>query len=222
MPVFQRLEEQMISALRNVLRIDPAKVEYLRPLLSASDAPVQIATLNYDRSIECLATRAGYEVDTGLGAWSGASDWTWGDRAPIRLLKLHGSVDWWYVRKDETDGRLSEESIEVDAGDDASRRTSGLAVIFGQRGKLRSDGPFLAMLRGFDDFLAASNQLVIVGYSFRDDHINASIRRWFNRAGQPRIVIVDPRSKTFNTVTEHDRSFSRNFLTLCQNEARDL
>ena len=66
------------------------------------------------------------------------------------------------------------------------------AIVFGQRGKLRSDGPFLGMLRGFDDFLSKSRRLVIVGYSFRDEHINSAIRRWWNASAARQVTIIDP------------------------------
>lgn len=182
----------MVSALRSVLAVDATAVDYLAPLLDASRRPVQVATLNYDRSIESLAARAGRVCDTGVENWSGAFDWAWSGSADIRLLKLHGSIDWWYVRRQSDEGRMSEESIEVDASDDGRGWNSRLAVIFGQRGKLRSDGPFLAMLRALDEFLANSTHLVVVGHSFRDEHINASIRRWFNRAADARVTLIDP------------------------------
>lgn len=207
-PVFAKLETQMIAALRNVLKVDPAAVDYLSPLLSASETTVQIATLNYDRSIEVLADRAGRTCDTGVQNWTGAFEWIWGEPAAIRLLKLHGSVDWWYLKNPPATGKMVDEGIEVRASDDVRRGgNSRLAVIFGQRGKLRSDGPFLAMLQGLDDFLATSRRLVVVGYSFRDEHINASIRRWFNRTNDPRMTIIDPCLVNLERLNPRDNSF---------------
>ena len=65
------------------------------------------------------------------------------------------------------------------AGPGAQTRISGNpAVIFGQGNKLRSEGPFMAMLMEFERQVGAARNLVVIGYSFRDAHVNAVIRRW--------------------------------------------
>ena len=64
-------------------------------------------------------------------------------------------------------------------------------VIFGHRRKLRGEGPFLSLLADFERQLAPTDRLVVIGYSFRDDHVNQVIRRWtFERPRE--VVIVDP------------------------------
>lgn len=192
-PVFGRLEREMVDALRAVLAVDEGRVDYLAPLLDASSAPINIATLNYDRSVETVAARARRSCDTGVQNWTGGFDWTWAEQsADVRLLKLHGSIDWWYAPKEQQEHQLPEEGIEVDHSAEPSRWNARLALIFGQRGKVRADGPFLAMLRGFDDFLSHSKRLVVVGYSFRDEHINGAIRRWYNDTTTPQLTIIDP------------------------------
>ena len=65
------------------------------------------------------------------------------------------------------------------------------ALVFGLGSKLRSDGPFLAMLVEFDRLLASTEWLTIVGYSFRDDHINAALTRWMNGSAR-RLSVIDP------------------------------
>lgn len=66
------------------------------------------------------------------------------------------------------------------------------ALVFGLGSKLRSDGPFLAMLVEFDRLLASTEWLTIVGYSFRDDHINAALTRWMNGSSARRLSVIDP------------------------------
>ena len=65
-------------------------------------------------------------------------------------------------------------------------------MVFGQRGKLRAEGPILDLLAKFRDDLYDTDELVVVGYSFRDEHINEYIRRWINGDPLRRIVVVDP------------------------------
>jgi len=171
----------MVAALQRALHIEPSAVDYLAPLLNVAERPLRIATLNYDRSVEILAARKGASLDTGVDAWTGGFDWEWDPEADIRLLKLHGSIDWILGSELAGDGRLAEDKVRVAQDWNAENLVRGsLALVFGQRGKLRSNGPFLAMLREFDSFLSSTEHLVVIGYSFRDDHINAVIRRWFN------------------------------------------
>lgn len=190
--VFVRLEKEMIASLRKRVEVKKC-VDYLRPLVQDRDGPVQVATLNYDQSVELMATRNGFDIDTGIEAWTGDFEWYWRKDAEIKLLKLHGSTNWFIGLNREMPGPLEEDRVIVSTEPRFNlTQSDSLCVVFGRRGKLRSEGPFLAMLREFDQFLAVSDRLVIVGYSFRDEHINLSIRRWFNRTNSPEVVIVDP------------------------------
>lgn len=207
--VFADLEQQMINALKEALHVDAQNVDYLAPLLYESSANINIATLNYDRSIELLAGRANASLDTGVGSWSGGYDWKWDESAHVRLLKLHGSLDWYLERTKSAESRMAEDKIVVWPSDGPERpsRNSSLAVVFGQGVKLRSDGPFLAMLQEFDHFLTSTDRLVIVGYSMRDDHINAAIRRWINSAHDPKLSIIDPYPPDFTGYNNQRHSF---------------
>lgn len=219
--VFARLEREMLTALTHALRVDESKIDYLAPILNSTGSPAQVVTLNYDRSIELLAERHGRKIDTGVDRWSGAFDWDWANSADIRLLKMHGSIDWWIEEVRATEGRLSEEAIVVvGPGDEAAARRMRPALIFGQRGKLRSDGPFLAMLRAFDDFLSSTDELVVVGYSFRDDHINASIRRWLNSRDDASLTVIDPAmdARTYRQGSGTFRDELIGFMTIAGNQ----
>jgi hypothetical protein len=66
------------------------------------------------------------------------------------------------------------------------------AVIFGQRNKLTAEGPFLKMFSVFQNQLAEADELIVIGYSFRDIHINESIADWFNYGSARKITVVDP------------------------------
>jgi SIR2-like domain len=201
---FRNLEISMIQALRTLVAIDPSNVDYLSPLLQISPSPMRIATLNYDRSIEELANRAEMLCDTGIEAWPGGHDWTWDPAADIHLLKLHGSIDWVLTSQMGLGGlRESRVLVSVPSGNDRGVRRDSPALVFGTRGKLRAEGPFLAMLRAFDAFLSSADRLLVVGYSFRDEHINTAIRRWINMCPDRRLVVIDP---NYNPHVLRDRS----------------
>lgn len=189
---FASLQSEMIEALRECLFIAPGASNYLEPLLDLTPSPARIATLNYDRSVEQMGEATGRKISTGLSKWNGGGlDWSWDEGAEARVLKLHGSIDW-YVEQTRPRFPLDEPVFEVGSPDSDEIHFGELGIVFGQRGKLRSDGPFLAMLREFERWLDETDRLVVIGYSFRDEHINALIRRWFNRESSGGLTIIDP------------------------------
>lgn len=66
------------------------------------------------------------------------------------------------------------------------------ALVFGERNKLTAEGPFLDLLAQFRLELEPAHRLVVVGYSFRDAHINEMIRRWVNGDRNRHVVVIDP------------------------------
>lgn len=191
--MFERLESAMLEALILTLRADQNRLGYLEPMIRAESLNA-VATLNYDLAVEKACERAGLSVDTGLNTWDGGYDWNWGSpQAEVKLLKLHGSLDYVLGRSNVDGTRIPGDSLS-NLGED---RTGDLiggspAMVFGQGSKLRSDGPFLAMLVEFDRILAGTEWLTVVGYSFRDDHINAAITRWLNSEHAQRLSVIDP------------------------------
>ncbi|MGM1029980.1 MAG: SIR2 family protein [Actinomycetota bacterium] len=190
--IFRDLQGEMIRALTTLLHVEPSETTYLDPLLSLG-SPTEIATLNYDRAIEIACERQGKTYDTGIEQWQGGGDWQWAGDADVRLLKLHGSIDW----REENAGRLPGlgTSHVVHFDPDAAARNivaPSPTIVFGARGKLRAEGPFLAMLREFEAMLDRAERLLVVGYSMRDEHINVAITRWLNGAAEREITVIDP------------------------------
>ena len=179
----------MVQALPLVLQPTQG-VEYLDPLfiLAERQGSLTVATLNYDRTIEMLGELRSTSVSIGLSD-SDSSGMSW-PNGGIHLLKLHGSVDWRYVDQRREVGFMPERRVRVDPTPET--RGSALAVVFGERGKLRAEGPFLEIFRKFEDELSEANELVVIGYSFRDEHVNELVRRWLNAVSTRRVVVIDP------------------------------
>jgi hypothetical protein len=186
---FARLQGEMIMQLRRSVNVDATRVEYLSSLLNL-EGTLQVATLNYDRAIEIMAAKNKVSLDTGIGLWRGGAGWSWAKGARIKLLKLHGSIDWVEEYEEAGRGRMPEPKVRVTADPIAEGRPP--YVVFGRRGKLRADGPFLAMLLEFEAMLARTRRLVIVGYSFRDDHVNTVLGRWLNLDSHNEVILIDP------------------------------
>jgi hypothetical protein len=189
--VYEYLTKEMILHLRRLIAPPYTDLSYLAPLVKAASATsgLTIATLNYDVAIELTCKDTGVAVDTGIEHWIESGRWRWSDRG-VRLLKLHGSIDWyWEWNRGEND----ELPLRVVAKSSEPESDEGEPVLaFGSRNKLKPEGPFLSLLSEFEDKLADSDHLIVVGYSFRDDHINEVIVRWTREDKERRISLIDP------------------------------
>ena len=178
----------MIHSLRKMVWVEShKKVEYLLPMLQMkTQSNLTIATLNYDNTIELATKSLGTDVQTGIIEWSKSGSFPKFDKG-FCLLKLHGSIYWIRLPKRS---HLSQDNIVVLPADELGKDGHFKpVVIFGQRNKLTAKGPFLDLLRAFEEKLNEADRLTVIGYSFRDDHINEQIRKWLNNStGMIRVI----------------------------------
>lgn len=181
----------MLARLRELVATTPKDVSYLTPLAEAGRSNgLTIATLNYDLSIEQSAEAMGVPFATGVEGWLRTGRWIWPPDG-IRLLKLHGSIDWIWAETQDRPGHLPQREIFLEHELEESHDWQP-ALVFGQRGKLRADGPFLSLLGELETLMSEARRLVIIGYSFRDDHVNEIIQRWSAEDIARTITVVDP------------------------------
>lgn len=207
---FKRVADRMIFCLADLVWVeDPASVAYMLPLISRAkrDKRLVVATLNYDNTVEMASESVGVSCNSGIEGWSenGICDFS-GDG--VQLIKLHGSIDWQWEEIKKTPERPFSRNGIRQVQIDAIRRYGDLgylhekpAVIFGHRNKLTPDGPFLELLRSFQHELSKADKLTVVGYSFRDPHINVSITNWLSDSTHNKLRIIDP---NFRTWTDFD------------------
>lgn len=191
--IFHETNELMIAALKDLVWIEDAnKITYLAPLLNMLEKQERlvIATLNYDNSVELLSESQNIECKTGISEWSTSGRFTL-TGAGLHLLKLHGSIDWLREENEFSYGKLPVITIRQLASQEVKRYDLRPAVIFGNRNKLTAEGPFLDLLRAFQDELTRSRTLTVVGYSFRDPHINVYISQWLNGDSKRVLRIVN-------------------------------
>lgn len=180
-----------------------------------------IVTLNYDLGIELAAELSGKSLNTGISSWSehGYIDFSGNG---IQLLKVHGSIDWRLKRLfsdrdkplrhcviEQLEDDELEETIKLSTYDQdptsfdgpvlnvlshdvGNRERETKAVIFGNRNKLTTEGPFLALLMAFRQFLENTDRVTIIGYSFRDAHINDLLVEWINSNIKNKLRIISP------------------------------
>ena len=191
--VFQRTADLMIQVLKDITWIESQDdVEYLRPLarLAKTDGNLVVASLNYDNSVELACEAEGAGCQTGIEEWSRTGNVTVRGEG-LHLLKLHGSIDW-RLAKRWPSPEMPLPYVAVERVVDVPGTTYEPALIFGQRNKLTAEGPFLALLRAFEKSLEQSSHLTVIGYSFRDDHVNTHISRWLNQDDSHFLTVVDP------------------------------
>ncbi len=190
--VFLDLQRRLTKYLSHLAWIeDPGRIEYLKPIIEELQrrGRLVVASLNYDNALELLCRQHGET------AYVGVDDWTWTSEVmlPARglsLLKLHGSVDW--TLDEAVEAGVNTRRMRVVAAEEVPKATHLPAVVFGGRSKLRAEGPFLDLLAAFRRELASTDELVVVGYSFRDEHINEYVKNWLAGSTDRTIVIVDP------------------------------
>jgi hypothetical protein len=178
--VFHQLYDELIRGLIHLLGVEPAAVKYLEPLAeSAGSGRVDVATLNYDLTIETACASVGIEWGHGVDGWGTSGLLTWPDNG-VHLIKLHGSIDWRY-----------EPNAGLTAGVEPSTNRNA-ALVFGRREKLRAAGPFLQLFEHFRATLRGHTDLVVVGYAFADEHVNKIIDQWMAADAERRILLVEP------------------------------
>ena len=152
----------------------PQPWDYLKPLINAQRGST-VATLNYDNALELAGGKAVRTAkDAAVISVPGLSD------SYVRVLKLHGSMDWKRVDDDVTHSPDPFAGIPYEP-----------AIIFGSGNKLRHYGPFLELLREFQLALAKADQLIVIGYGWRDAHINSEIKRWARPSNRQKYLKVN-------------------------------
>jgi hypothetical protein len=175
--VFHAAKTQLLMELVKLTWIqDTEKCRYLQPIVSNPNVST-IVSLNYDNAIELAAGFAGTALDTGIAQWlEGTTSFESSSGGAKLLLKLHGSTNWLWRREFEVDKRDVFDTVADPTAKENYRRLP--VVLFGGRVKLTARGPFLDMLMSFRSRLQASDQVVVIGYSFRDEHVNEYLTRW--------------------------------------------
>ena len=172
-----------VDTLAEVITSDETKIDYLVKFLNAIAGKVQcVATLNYDTLFERAAEQAHCTPDYGLSSWTNERLVRF-QPGCVRLLKLHGSVNW-FVR--------DQDDITFEPTRDRWNLPQRAMIFGGQTDKLNPNGPFLPLRHEFQKLLGKSTVLAVIGYSFSDDHLNAVIRSWLAVKRKAKIIVVDP------------------------------
>jgi hypothetical protein len=183
------LTQGLLLGLRKLAGFDEESIGYLERLVEyVSQKNGTLVTLNYDETLETAARRRSVAFELGIDAWTerGRVEFS---PSVLPIIKLHGSVSW--RQHYETEDDISPPRYRIIVGPITELLTPP-EVIFGMGNKLRASGPFLDLLIAFRSRLEATRDLVVIGYSFRDDHVNQIILEWLHQDRGRILSIVDP------------------------------
>lgn len=161
-------------------------LEPIKQLISgtAEDFEIDFFTLNYDLTFEDYFNKPeedllynGFEGKIWVGNYENRPQ-------HINYYKLHGSLDWYLDKDDETVKQNTETEV-VDP-----------LIIFGSANKMLSFDPFLFMLSKFREKLNRSNLYVVIGYSFHDKYINNLLIQQLAMSPNKKLLVIDLKRRT--------------------------
>ncbi len=126
------------------------------------------------------------------------------NNAIVRLFKLHGSIDWFWIKSQgdiyyrvcRIDREISpDRRYEIIEHESAGRRPALLIGTYNKTMKY-SSGVFADMVCQFWNYMRHSDLLIVCGYGFSDRGINDHIINWMSSNPDSRILMVHkcPRS----------------------------
>ena len=146
-------------------------------LRSLQEADLTIATTNYDRAVEIAAARLKIAVSDGFEEFSGheIADWCGFENDDgLRLLKLHGSTNWYRGNTDRVFklrhpmplyGRLKI------AYEDIVNQPLKSALVLPSREKIVTINPFPELAAEFRSYAKVADVAIFIGSSLRDPHM---------------------------------------------------
>jgi hypothetical protein len=173
---------------------DEECIAYLARLadFAREDVGVDIFSLNYDL---CIETALKEIIQRDFVNGFNEEGWhpeLFQSNQPIRLFKMHGSLDWF-----EDPNAFGVGSFKFPRNTNAESFPDNLRplLIFGTAHKLSSREPFLSLAYHFSQSALKTPVLVVIGYSFGDQYLNEIIYQGFRTNGKLKIVIVSPNAK---------------------------
>lgn len=143
---------------------------------------LKVFSLNYDCCLEDACHINGIDITTGFDPITKRWDPSlfWKDAKGINLYKLHGSIRWFGMRDKNLRGedfkyhlQLAElKSEERPCFSNRFEIRPEPELILGPGNKIQPDDPFITLFFEFQKALTRAKTIVIIGYSYRDLHVN--------------------------------------------------
>jgi len=161
---------------------------------------VNIVTLNHDTLVEQLLAREGIQFVDGFGEQDG--DVRWYDDAlyekdvRVRLIKLHGSIDWYtFLRHGRLWPAILRRNISAEAMDSTGKLLTSTSRVpdflcGGNKDAWYQHGMFADIHYRFHQLLRRCNRIVMSGFGWGDIGITNQIDRWFDQRPDNRLLLL--------------------------------
>jgi len=189
------------------------------PVISAGRShDLTIATTNYDRAVEMAAKGATLELHDGFDQFSEREFASWkgvptNQGKGVRLLKLHGSTDW-YSRNDSDEPVKLRHPVALYGRYDLRLPSNGQnlrsALILPSREKRLTHEPYMSLSQAFLNEADQCDVAIFAGSSLRDPHIRNAARKTVSR--KVPTFIVSPRENPTVTGAKSIRQCASVFL----------
>jgi len=150
-------------------------------LLQSKSDEIVIFTTNYDRAIEeyCSKDDNRYFCVDGFKLHHDSARFIWNkgdfsyadaitDKTKVFLFKLHGSLNW----KKHTRYGIERTTYERKPTDPNYEEDFLIYPTLSPKEESNGREPYNAILKKFDDIMKSVDVCIVIGFSFRDDHIN--------------------------------------------------
>ncbi|MBX3328976.1 MAG: SIR2 family protein [Nitrospira sp.] len=190
----------LCEAIAHLLCSRHAKPCYLAKLADfvPSHGRLKVFSLNYDCCVEEACRLGGIDWTTGFDPT--AKTWSpnlfQSQNKGINLYKLHGSLHWFMTQDTRTrsvEPQNPQVLMELSPTENQhlpSCITVGWEkpeLVLGPGSKIQPDDPFLSLLYEFRCSIKRARTCVVIGYSYKDKHINALL----DSALDDRVNILD-------------------------------
>lgn len=162
-----------------------------------------IFSTNYDRLIETASDKLSVSCADGFEQNSGRPESAWlgslKDSNGVKLIKLHGSVNWYREELSDSIFRL-EKGYSLPSHEyrltHGSRALRPLMIIPTLE-KVVLQNPYATLLTEFSDALRETELLIVIGNSMRDEHIRNTIG---TRSDGLEIIAVNPKPEVYSSI----------------------
>ncbi len=163
-------------------------------LQAAKNVEITFVTTNYDRAIELAANSREIQIDDGFEPILGKETAKWigflGDGQHPKLVKLHGSTDWFADKTTDSPTKLRH-PLPLFGYSELLFEGQQLcsALVLPSREKLLTKEPYPRLSQAFLNAADHCDLAIFLGSSLRDSHIRDAAKSIANRAP---VFIVNP------------------------------
>ncbi len=171
--------------------------------------PLRVFSLNYDLCLEKNKPSGKYlerGFDPESRSWDSGRFYPAHEEPDLYLYKLHGSLDW---ERDEGKGNIVIEVDNIPKMPD---------LIFGTDYKLTYVDPYLYYASEFRKYSLEAKIILVVGYSFNDEHINSILEQSLNYDSGKKLYVVNTNENAISPRFEAKKTQ----ITLKQSKAKEF